>query len=246
MSMAEVQRTSGLNRTMTFRLLRALRELDYLELDAETRRYDLGVKLLHLGRTASDRSPLVRVAAPVLVALRDEFDETMNLGVLTGVHVSYLAMVESQRGLRMAAVVGGQDIAHATSLGKAILAWSPPAVQESYLALTSWPNVTEQTIADPVSLRGELERVRWRGYAIDEEENEAGARCIGVPLLDGTGIPIAGLSASGPASRIKGERIDAIGQGLATASEAIARRLGYRATNGSAPIEDSPERKEHQ
>lgn len=248
LSMADVQRATGLNKTMTFRLLRVLREQGYVAQDEARHRYGLGPKLLALGHAAATRLDLVAVGQPLLDGLRQRFDETINLGILAGFHVTYVAMAESQRGLRMAANVGTQDYAHATALGKAILAHLPADQQEAYLEGCSWPRVTPKTITDADALRRELARTRDRGFAIDDEENELGARCVGAPILDARRFPIAGISASGPTTRIGGERLDEIAAALWRASHEIARRLGHAPSttpdaptaNGRAPGVSAP------
>jgi DNA-binding IclR family transcriptional regulator len=233
MSMAELQRASGLNRTMTFRLLRALSEAGYVVHDPVQKRYALGFRLLQLGAAVSDRLEIVTLARPLLAALRDETEETVNLGVLDGNEIVYLAMQESPLGLRMAARLGGRDPAHSTSLGKAILAYLPATererVVESLLPLRA---LTPATLIEPESLAHDLARTRERGHALDDEENEVGARCVGVPVLDAQGRPLAGLSVSGPAGRIDLEGMERIATRLWEASRELSRRMGQTGDDG--------------
>jgi IclR family acetate operon transcriptional repressor len=138
-------------------------------------------------------------------------------------------MAESSRpGLRMASRVGGSDCLHSTSIGKAILAFLPKPDRESALADLQWTAVTPKTITNHDHLRDELERTRLRGYATDNEENEIGARCIGVPILDGAGLPLAGISVSGPTARMNDDVLDAMSKRLWEASREISSNLGYR------------------
>ena len=228
MSMAELQRASGLNRTMTFRLLRALIEAGYVAHDSVQKHYLLGLRLLQLGAAVADHLDIATVARPLLATLREETQETVNLGVLDGNEIVYVAMMESPHGLRMAARPGGRDPAHSTSLGKAVLAFLPPAEREHVVSsLLPLRALTPATLVEPEALERDLAETRTRGYAIDDEENETGARCIGVPILDAHGRPVAGVSVSGPVGRIDPARVERIAARLWDASREISRQMGH-------------------
>jgi IclR family acetate operon transcriptional repressor len=238
LTLAEIQRRGALNKTMTFRLIRVLRETGYVRHDLESHRYSLALKLLDLGAAAAARLDIVRVGQSLLDQLRGEFGETINLGVMDERHVVYVAMAESSRpGLRMASRVGGHGCLHSTSIGKAILAFLPEPDREALLANLAWTAVTPKTITSLYDLRDELERTRLRGYATDNEENEIGARCVGVPILDGADLPLAAISVSGPMARIDDDALGAMSERLWEASREISSRLGYNivTTTGVSP-----------
>lgn len=229
LTLAEIQRRGALNKTMTFRLIRVLRETGYVRRDMESHRYSLALKLLDLGDAVTSRLDIVRAGQSLLNQLRGEFGETINLGVLENGRVVYVAMAESSRpGLRMASRVGGGSCLHSTSIGKAILAFLPEPDRELALSHLSWTAVTPMTITNVADLHDELERTRLRGYATDNEENEIGARCVGVPILDGSGLPLAGISVSGPTARMHDDVLDAMSKRLWVASREISSNLGYR------------------
>jgi IclR family acetate operon transcriptional repressor len=238
LTLAEIQRRGALNKTMTFRLIRVLRETGYVRHDLESHRYSLALKLLNLGGAVTARLNIVRVGQTLLDHLRGEFGETINLGVMDEDHVVYVAMAESSRpGLRMASRVGGHGCLHSTSIGKAILAFLPEPDREALLANLAWTAVTPKTITNLDDLRHELERTRLRGYATDNEENEIGARCVGVPILDGAGRPLAAISISGPTARIDNGALGAMSERLWKASREISSRLGFdvATANGASP-----------
>ena len=236
LTMAELGRASGLNRTMIFRLLRALDEMGYVAHDAVRRHYGLGLRLLELGSAVAARLDLVTVARPLLAELREETQETVNLGVLDGNEIVYVAMMESPLGLRMSARLGSRDPIHSTSLGKAVLAFLPAPERAALVAsLPSLPCLTPHTIVDAAALEIDLARTRERAYALDDEENEPGARCVGVPVLDSEGRPLAGLSVSGPVGRIDPARADWIASRLWQASRELSRRMGQ--APGGAPAQ---------
>src|SRR4051812_5323930 len=226
LSMADVQRRTGLNKTMTFRLLRALAEKGFVEQDPTSRVWSLGLGLLELGSRVAARQDLVAVSQPVLGQLRERFAETVNLGVLRDNHVVYLAIAEGGYGLRMAAQLGASDPLHTTALGKAILAFMDEQERDRILAAAPLARRTRNTITDHPSLAAELSTTRARGYAIDDQENEIGARCVAAPILNGHGCPIAAISISGPAARIDGDRTETLACALLEAAVAIGLRTG--------------------
>lgn len=227
LTMAEIQQRAKLAKTMTFRILRVLREQGYIQHDAGTHRYRLSLKLLELGRAQAARLDIVQVSQPLLEALRAEFRETINVCLRDGSDVVYVAMVESQHGLRTTSLIGSRDPLYSTAVGKAILAFLPAKERATALAECTPVQFTVNTVTSPEALAAELVRTRQRGFAVDNEENELGARCVGVPILGVRGYPIAAMSLSGPRSRIGDERVVPIAAGLARVSQEISRRLGY-------------------
>ena len=183
--------------------------------------------MLEFGSAVTNRLDIVTVSQPLIADLWEEFDETVNLGLLTDQRIAYVAMIESRQGLRMSARPGSRDPLHSTSLGKAMLAFLPEARRDDLIA-ASLPlaKLTPKTITAPSALLAELELTRARGYAIDDEENETGAICVGAPILNGEGEAIAGLSISGPVSRIDGRRVELFAAKLVSACGDISRQMG--------------------
>jgi IclR family acetate operon transcriptional repressor len=227
LTMIEIQRRAQIGKTMTFRILRVLRELGYVQHEADSRRYSGTVKLLELGTAFAARLDIVRVSQPLLEDLRAAFLETANLCVRDGCDVVYVASVERQHGLRASTLVGSRDSLHSTAVGKVILAFLPDAEREEVIAHCSLPQFTPSTFSTPQALRAELARTLQRGYAVDNEENELGARCVAVPILGVRGYPIAGLSLSGPVNRIGEEKMTKMVRGLWQASRDVSQQLGY-------------------
>jgi DNA-binding IclR family transcriptional regulator len=211
---------SGIARSTVHRLLLNMISRGYIAKDSFGS-YTLGTKLLELGATVKQRESLRDVVRPFMEELRDQLGETVNLGRLQGDSVLYLDTIESQHPIRVTGSLGVVDPVYATSIGKAILAWMP---LEKRPVIRNWKRLTPATICEPELLAAELERVKRQGYALDNEESMEGGRCIGVPILYG-GCPIAGLSISGPISRIARGRIDEIAQRLKRASSQITSQL---------------------
>lgn len=221
----DIARRVGTTKTAAFRILSNLERRGYVSKDAATAKYALGTRLAYLGERSLGAIDFRGAARPALEALNRRFGETTNLGVREGHEVVYLDMVESAHGLRMAARVGARDLLHSTALGKAMLAFLPPAEQDRLLR-RRLPARTPRTITDPAALRSELERVRRQGFAEDLEENEAGARCLGAPIFDHLGAVVGAISVSSPESRLDDERAAAVAAAVVEEAAAVSRRLG--------------------
>lgn len=226
LSLAQVERESGLNRTMAYRLLRVLGELGYVEHDPVRHQFGLGARLLGLGAATAQRMNLAEIARPCLEAVRADLRETVGLGILAGNQVIFLGMLPGADGPELAAPMSPRNAAHSTAVGKAILAFLPEAQCRSRLAaLAPLAAVTPATIVEPRALELDLARTRERGYALEDEENTQGTRGVAVPVLDPRGLPVAALALSGPADRIELSSADRMAARLWWASRDISRRL---------------------
>lgn len=225
LTLTEISERVGINKSRAFRLLYSLALRGYVERSADGTRYTLGVKLIE--RAACVRKDLRQLALPFMQRLHAQFNETVNLAILDRGEVLYIEMLESSQPFRMAAAVGSRSPWHSTALGKAIVAHLPEDEWHSLISAAHLMKLTERTITDREQLRKELERVRRRGYAVDEGETEPGAACIGAPIFNLDGRPIAALSLSGPAERILPRRRE-IAMALVAVCQELSRRLGFR------------------
>jgi IclR family acetate operon transcriptional repressor len=228
MTLAQVERASGLNRTMSYRLLRVMGELGYIEHDPLHHSYDLGFRLLGLGAVVAERLNLIEAVWPFLDEMRTVTPETIALAVLAGKSVAYLGMLDLAHGTEIARRFAGRDAPHATSLGKAILAFLPDEARGLKVAsLEPLPCLTPSTIVDTAALHQELARTRERGYALEDEENAIGARGVGVPVLDGRGHAVAAVGIAGPAERIDFATADRTAARLWQVSREMSRQIEY-------------------
>lgn len=224
----ELASRTGATKTAVFRILATLEERGYVRKEPVGGRYRLGAPLAYLGGRSLRSLDLRRVARPTLTGLSEDFQETVNLGLLDGTDIVYIDMLESHHGLRMAARVGDRHPAYATSIGKAILAFLPLEERDRHLPRRLEPR-TARTITSRERLEAELEQVRRRGVAEDRGENEAGACCYGAPIFDHLGLPVAGISISGPESRLGLVPAQQIESAVRLAAAACTAQLGGRA-----------------
>jgi DNA-binding IclR family transcriptional regulator len=220
-SLGEVARITGLPRSSAFRYLATLRYRRYVERDPNTEDYRLGAAFLPFSSRHLDL--FAKRALPHLQRLRDHFQETVNLGVLSGHRVTYLEILESPKSMRLAARRGDRDHIHSTALGKAIAAHLPQDQVLAILAVEGMPKLTPRTITDPDAYLEELRAVRERGYALDDRENEEEGRCLGVPII-GYSLPAA-ISLSAPQSRFAIDHVDNVATELINSAQHFVDEL---------------------
>ncbi|WP_127127089.1 IclR family transcriptional regulator [Georgenia sp. SYP-B2076] len=195
----DITEALGTPRSSTHALLRTLVSRGWVRTDRTGTCYALGIRALLVGTSFLDADPYVRAVRPVMVGLSELLNETVHLARLDGDDVVYLATQESHRYLRTVSRVGRRLPAHATGLGKAILAERPGDVPADL------PGVTARTITERGALLADLAAVRERGYAVDDEENTPGLRCFGVALRYTTPVRDA-FSCSVPLARLDAGR----------------------------------------
>jgi DNA-binding IclR family transcriptional regulator len=186
-AIADLVRASGYPRGTVYRIVAALLQQGMIAETAASApaagvRYALGPRLLQLASRAWSELDLRAALADALQALRDETGETVHLAVPAGKEMIYIDKLESQGPVRMASRVGGRLALHCTAAGKAYLAALPEAEADALIGMLALPGRMPNTITDAALLRQELVRIRQRGYAVDDEENERGIVCYGVAI----------------------------------------------------------------
>lgn len=228
LGLSELNQRTGASKASTYRLLSTLEGRGFVTKDDGTRKYSPGPQLVALSCAVVSRLDLVTAARPSAEELQRAFGETVNVGILVDTEVLYVDILESAQGLRMAARVGARDAPHSTALGKAMLSAMPASEARDLLTRYRRLAATPRTITALDALMEELARVADRGYAIDDQENEMGARCVGAAIRDGSGRVAGAMSVSGPSSRIPMDVAAVIGDRLVEAVAAVEARLGVR------------------
>ncbi len=226
-SISELASTTGLPLPTIHRLVRSLVTGGYVR-QLPSRRYALGPSLVRLGAAAEHL--LADWAVPHLVRVVEQVGESANLAVLDADAVVYVAQAPSPHSMRMFTEVGRRVLPHCTGVGKALLSVLSDDQVRAILARTGMPAQTEHTITSPEELIAELAVIRARGYAIDDAEQEDGVRCVAVPVpsrLPGN----AGISVSGPSSRLTAERVAQIAPVLVAATVGLVADLAESTAN---------------
>jgi len=202
LTLSEIQRELSYPKSSLFVLLRTLVARGWVETDRRGTGYSIGVRALLVGTSYLDRDPVIRAATRVLEELRAEVNETVHLARLDGPDVVYLASRESAHQLRLTSRVGRRLPAHATSLGKALLAQRPDEEVDEILP-AELVAITPQTLTDRKALFADLAVTRERGYALERGENTAGLGCFAVALAYKYPAPASeAISCSVPSVRL--------------------------------------------
>lgn len=219
-----------------FRILHTLKALGYVQQDEASGAYRLTQEMAWLGRSEM-RETLKRAARPHLERLRAQFEQTVGLAVPDRDQLLYIEILEGLRSVRMNATVNTYAPLHSTSLGKAILSRLGEADLERVLSRRPLLKLTPKTITSLATLERHLMNVRSQGFAVDDEETEEGARCVGAAICGRQGKPVGAISVSGPLSFISMERVPVIAREVKKACRAISELLGTQDGAGelSAP-----------
>lgn len=224
---AEAADLLGVARSTAHRLLSALRRRGFAIQDRPNGAYRPGPALFEIGLAAVSRIDIRRVARPVLDQLRELTNETASLAVLEGATVRFVDCAESLRAVRVGNRTGIVRPAHASAVGKAVLAGlSDAELDRRYPDETLPPATTTAALTSTSSLRAELEVIRAQGYALNWEESADGVCAVSVALRDSAGQPLAGLGIAAPSSRIGSpDALRAFVPALQDGAEEVLERL---------------------
>ncbi len=224
LSLAELCQQMDLHKSTVHRSLMVLERRELIQ-RTQGNRFHLGLKLYELGSRAVEQIDLRTRIQPYFRYLATQVGETVHLSILQKTSVLYLDKVEPNYGVCRSSKLGTSNPVYCTSMGKAMLAFQPKEVIERIVSRIHFVRYTNKTLYTREMLLSALERVRRRGYAIDNEEIELGVRCVGVPIFDESRQAIAAVSVSGPTSRITLENVPMIVKNLQRCCRDISAML---------------------
>jgi DNA-binding IclR family transcriptional regulator len=227
LTFSEVVEALNLPASSTYNLLKTLERRRYLLLGTDDRRYGLGLRLWELAQSYDANDDLVRLSQPLMDRVVRETGETVQLARLDGIENVYLAISESPQPMKLVSAVGKRLYAHATGLGKVLLAGVDERELRRRLGRVALPRFTANTIVDHDRLIAALAEVRAQGYATDNEEYVVGCRCIAMPVRNGSGDVAAAMSVSIPTPRYNDDVATVVHTSLAEAVAELSARLGY-------------------
>lgn len=225
LSVSDAARLMDTNRANSHRFMATLKDLGYVEKN-DSNKYEPTLKIMGLATRVVNRFEIRRVAKPYMQRLSMMFKETINLGLFKDNEIIHIDKIDSLEVLRMDSALGDKAPAYCTGLGKAILAFLSPEELNQYLGEVDLVSLAPNTITDPKELALELDRVRKNGYAVDDEELNAGLRCIAAPILNHDCYPAYAISISGPATRLTHRVIEDIKGVLLEASTSLSKAMG--------------------
>ena len=205
-----------------YRFLQTLTNQGMLAYDPERQAYSLGVRLVRLAHAAWSQSSLAPVARPWIDTLSADVGETIHLAQMDQAQVLYVDKRNATRAVEMFSQAGKVGPAYCTGVGKAMLAFMPPDMQDRAIERQSFHRFTPNTLCTPIALLAELQVIRKRGFAFDNEEHEPGIICIALPILSQTGRVMGALSVTSTTSRSSLEALAQLAPRIAETAQAIA------------------------
>jgi IclR family KDG regulon transcriptional repressor len=225
LSLADISKRMSLHKSSVHRILRTLEAANFLQWDSGTRRYRLSLKLLDLANRVLGRYDLRSTAGPFMEELAVRIGEIVHLSILDGAEIVYLEKKGTGQVLTVATRVGGRHPAYASAMGKVLLASLPPERIEATLQGRELAALTPRTITDKTALQRELEQIRVRGFALDDEEAFPGIRCVAAPIRDQSGRVVAAVSATIPVQRLGDQRVHELAQLVMETGARISSRV---------------------
>ncbi|MEM6587785.1 MAG: HTH-type transcriptional regulator BhcR [Pseudomonadota bacterium] len=225
-TLSELADDLGQSPATVYRVLVTLEGRGMAEFEAENQLWYVGAQAFVIGARYLRRTSLVDRATPILHQLMTRTGETANLGVPRGGDVVFVAQSECHHSIRAFFPHGSASPMHASGIGKALLSEMAPDQMAHLMHGTELEHFTQFTITDPSALTKEMDRIRTRGFSIDDQEKNIGMRCIAAPVRNWTGHAVAGISISGPVARIEDGEIDTLSEAVMEAAKELSAALG--------------------
>ena len=208
-----------------YRILVTLESRGLVDFDVIEQVWHIGPKAFIIGSRFLLRTSLVERARPFLRALMEATGETANLGIERNGHVLFVSQVETNAPIRAFFAPGTLSAMHASGIGKALLAHLDETRLKRFTA-RGLESFTPYTLSDPQALAADMVTTRARGYALDDQEKNLGMRCIAAPILNAYGEVVAGISVSGPTTRVTPDQVDHLAQSVMRAARDVSTALG--------------------
>lgn len=232
MGLMEISAALGLHKSTVHRLLMSLIYMGYAKQDEVTQKYLLTCKVVSLAGKLLNRMDILQVAKPYLERLSNLSGEAVHLVQREGSDILYIYKIEAKVGtIRMVSHVGMVHPMYCSGVGKAIMAALPEKEMRQVWDDSVIEKKTDKTITDFEEMKGVLSEIRKNGYALDDEENEEGVRCVAACLRNYQSEVKYAFSISGPASRMTKERVKDLAAEVLKVQEELSRELGYDNVN---------------
>jgi IclR family transcriptional regulator, acetate operon repressor len=229
LTLSELSAQTGLNISTCHHLLATMVARGYVSQNPRSKEYVLGNKIFELSDARARQFNLIEVAMPRLKELNHATGEAVHLAVLQARDLVTVSALESRHAVKVdSGMIGKSNAAHATAVGKAILAWLPDSEFAAIIAAKGMERFTPQTICDENALKEQLRLVRRHGFAEDREEFQPGVICIGAAIRDHTGGVIASLSCSTPMMRASDGVLAELTDRVMASAQELSQELGSR------------------
>ncbi|SDM52616.1 IclR family transcriptional regulator [Kriegella aquimaris] len=227
LTLAEITESLSITKSSAFRIVSTLIFKNYLQKNETTKKITLSRKMLTLGISSMNEQSLVEMSIDVMRALRDELKESVMLGVILGSMGTILEQVPSSYPVKLFVEPGTQFFLHSSVGGKCILANLPEEETYEILKGKTLARFTENTIVSKKEFKNVLGEVKKKGYAVDNSEDIEGINCVGAPIFNEYGYPVAALWITAPYGRLPTSEFDRKGKIVAKYAREISAKLGF-------------------
>ena len=225
-SLSDLSQRAGLAPSSAYRLLTTLAARGHVEFLERDQFWAIGVEAFRTGMAFQRRNSIASLGRPIMQDLVQASGESANIAIFEGGEIVFVAQIETQEPIRAFFRSGERRAAHASGIGKALLAEMPRKAVEAIIRDKGLARFTQTTLTDPVALFADLGRTHVRGWALDDEERNVGMRCIAAAIFNEFGDPVAGLSISGPVARLDDAKVDRLGPIVTAGAAEITRLVG--------------------
>jgi IclR family transcriptional regulator, acetate operon repressor len=225
--LTDLARKSKLSLTTVHRLLTTLEQRHFVQFSQSDNLWHIGKGAFAVGSAFMRDRNFVVAALPYLRRLRDQTRETANLGIVEDSEIVLINQMPSREINRAISPVGGRTPMTASGMGKAVLSSYSRDAVEALLQRRAMTRITAKTITSPLTLDGQLERIKRDGFSVDDEEYRLGLRCVAAPVYDSRNEVVCAISVSGTPARLPDERVPMIGRIIAQAAAEFSRAMGH-------------------
>ena len=226
LSLGQLSQALDLPKSTVHRLIATLCARGFMEQVKSTGNYRLGLRLHGLGARTVVARTLTSEAEPFLRSLLEKHGETVSISVLDEDETVIIDKMESELAMRVTSQIGKRNPVHCSGSGKVLLAFAHPDTREKIISRITLTRHTDKTITCREALRGHLEEIRKRGYAVDDEEIQEDQICLSAPVWNHEASACAAITISGPAGRIRAKGLEAIAASIVDAAWELSGKLG--------------------
>lgn len=227
-TLAELSEITDVPKSTLFRILSTLHDRDCVDLDVDTKKYSLGLKLRELGNAFIRDTDLDGAAAPHMRDLAESCGESVFLALLDEGEVVYIRRIESPNSVMMVRKLGSRAPVHATATGEAMVAFLPRERREKIIQETEFTRHTEYTNTSPEEFKNRLEAVQEEGVAIVDGEYNPELLCVSSPILSIGAVVEAAITVAMPSSEATPERLEVVSDKVKEKALRISEQMGYR------------------
>jgi IclR family acetate operon transcriptional repressor len=226
LSLTEVSERMDQPASSTYRALITMQRHGIVDFDDVSQLWHVGLECFRIGSAFLGRTSIMEQSRPIMQQLTSHSGETANLAMIDGSEVIFISQVETHEHIRAFFRPGTRGPAHASGIGKALLAHMPPDQLDTVLRRYQLVSFTDKTITTYEALKAELAVIQARGWAVDNEERTLGMRCIAAPIFGPFGEATVGVSISGPSIRVSPDKDEILGPMIRQAAQEISRAIG--------------------